>query len=474
MGYALHASPGNAGAAKTLCGENGADLVLEVPLGTTVRDLDGNHTLFDLTQEGGVLLLEGGRGGKGNVRFAHSRNHAPRECTQGLPGQSMLVQLELRTACEVALVGLPNVGKSALLGALTTARPRVAPYPYTTREVYVGYLHKAYGGTSIRVADLPALTEGAYAGKGLGSGLLRHAERANTLVYIVDLANVYHSELQGRYLEPWEVVEVLRREMEYYDSGLSTRAVAIWATKADLAYDNHGRDTAVVCEELRKRFSGELPVFPVTTIASEENLVGQDASLTFALRHLGPIAFSRAQAAESYRSDCEATACQERTERQERDKLWVQGQQGEIIEKLQEEDASDRGTKMQGRWLETETGNRNPKQLSKERTLAGDSSVSGSPNEDTNRISGNADTEAAEEEIVVEEAPSLVDQQLDNLYGAVSTSNITPHEAYTTMESQLPFLRDKSHQGAYWKLTRRRGERLTDEILRTPKPRGPR
>ncbi|KEG12807.1 putative GTP-binding protein [Trypanosoma grayi] len=262
MGSQISAAPGSVGFARNSHGRKGKDLLLELPVGTEVVDVDTNEVVYDVDEDGvELLLLEGGQGGKGNAAFANKWHHSPTESTRGLPGNTMLVQFELKTIADVGLIGYPNAGKSSLLSAISSSKPMIAPYVFTTLRPYVGVIHNMYGHTC-RVADLPGLIEGAYENRGLGHRFLRHVERTQSLAYVVDMAGSYTPPDATAPSEPWEVVEALQRELEYYLPGLSSRALMVFANKMDLHTDSSGALLTDKLEELRRRV--KLPVFPIS------------------------------------------------------------------------------------------------------------------------------------------------------------------------------------------------------------------
>jgi GTPase len=225
--YADHphhrAKSGGPGGPNNRHGANGADVVVTVPDGTVVRDDRG--LLADLVGEGtSVVAARGGRGGKGNTSLASARNRVPRVAEAGESGEERRVDLELRLVADVALVGAPNAGKSTLLAALTAAKPKVAPYPFTTLSPNLG----VGGGEGERyvMADVPGLIEGAHEGRGLGLEFLRHVSRCRALVYVVDLAD-----------EPERTLEAVRAEVAAYDVELASRRSIVAGAKADLVPD---------------------------------------------------------------------------------------------------------------------------------------------------------------------------------------------------------------------------------------------
>lgn len=204
-------------------GATGADRIVAVPAGTVVRDADG-EVLADLTDEGATLVAaRGGRGGRGNAALATARRRAPGFAERGEPGEERWLELELRLLADVGLVGLPNAGKSSLIAQLSAARPKVAPYPFTTLAPNLGVAEA--GGDRFVVADVPGLVEGAAEGRGLGLAFLRHLKRCRVLCYVVDLA-------EG---DPGESLRTLRGEIAAYDGALASRTALVAGNKVDLA-----------------------------------------------------------------------------------------------------------------------------------------------------------------------------------------------------------------------------------------------
>ncbi len=220
------AEAGGAGARQKMHGKAGRDLVLDVPPGTAVIDLATGQLIADLVAVGQeVMVARGGRGGLGNTHFATSTHQAPRHAQKGEPGEQKELRLELRLIADVGLVGLPNAGKSTLLAALTAARPKVAPYPFTTLEPNLGVLDLGLeDGRRPTIADVPGLIEGASAGAGLGHAFLRHVERTRVLLHIVD----------GAASDPVRDHEVIRDELEAHDPALLEKPQLTVFNKLDL------------------------------------------------------------------------------------------------------------------------------------------------------------------------------------------------------------------------------------------------
>lgn len=222
----LKASDGSHGRGKDRHGAAGADLLVPVPLGTVVRD-EKKNVLADLTASGQkVLVAVGGRGGKGNARFATSRRRVPRLAEKGLPGDEQKIFLELKIMAQVGLVGFPNAGKSTLLGRITEARPKIASYPFTTVTPNLGVVKVGSTGSFI-VADLPGLIEGAHEGAGLGHRFLRHVERNLLLLFLIDLS----PDAQP---DPAEAYQMLKDELSIYSPRLADYPRAVVGSKIDI------------------------------------------------------------------------------------------------------------------------------------------------------------------------------------------------------------------------------------------------
>lgn len=205
-------------------GEAGADVVLPVPLGTVIYG--GGQLLADLSVPGQrVLAARGGRGGRGNLSFKSRLRTAPRLCEKGAPGESAVLELELKLLADVGFVGLPNAGKSSLLARISKARPKVADYPFTTLAPHLGVV--SHKGVSFVAADLPGLIEGAHAGKGLGLAFLRHAERTRVLVHLVDWAGFCGKG-------PEEGLRVIEAELSSFGAGLARKPRILAVNKMDL------------------------------------------------------------------------------------------------------------------------------------------------------------------------------------------------------------------------------------------------
>ena len=220
------ATPGGSGERQKRHGKAGDDLFLPVPPGTAVIDEASGALIADLVAVGQeALIARGGRGGLGNVHFATSTHQAPRHAQRGEPGEERTVRLELRLIADVGLVGLPNAGKSTLLAALTAARPKIAPYPFTTLEPNLGVLDMGQDdGRRPTIADVPGLIEGASSGAGLGHAFLRHVERTRVLLHVVD----------GAAKDPQWDHDTIRDELEAHDPALLAKPMLVVFNKLDL------------------------------------------------------------------------------------------------------------------------------------------------------------------------------------------------------------------------------------------------
>lgn len=240
------AGTGLQGEGRNKAGVSGEDLVLQVPVGTTVTDIDSGEVVVDLVEEGQrELVAKGGLGGRGNASFATSRRQAPRFHEYGTPGEKRRLRLELRTIADAGLVGYPNAGKSSLLASLSNARPVIASYPFTTLTPNLGVVEE--GMERLTMADIPGIIEDAHKGKGLGLEFLRHISRTRLLVFVLDIAE-----------EPPEQFEALRFELREYDPSLLDLPAVIVLNKVDLAEPDE------VAEQERRVAAFGLPVVAVS------------------------------------------------------------------------------------------------------------------------------------------------------------------------------------------------------------------
>ncbi|MCB2211414.1 GTPase ObgE [bacterium] len=220
----IKAENGKHGQGSKRSGKSGKDAIIRVPAGTVVFDAKTGELIGDLTEEGQELVVAGGgRGGKGNPHFATATLRTPRRATEGKPGQTRPLRLELKLLADVGLVGLPNAGKSTLLSVITAARPEIAAYPFTTLTPHLGIV-KVGSYESFVVADIPGLIEGAADGKGLGHQFLSHVERTRVLAILIDALDE----------KPDETLAVLLKELEEFNPDLLSRPRIVVRTKNDL------------------------------------------------------------------------------------------------------------------------------------------------------------------------------------------------------------------------------------------------
>jgi GTP-binding protein len=218
------AGNGRRGSGKSRTGKDGELRLVLVPLGTVVRDEASGESLGDLLKPGDrCVVAKGGRGGRGNEHFRTAHNQAPTRATPGQPGEQRRLEITLKLIADVGLVGEPNAGKSTLLGVVSAARPKVAPYPFTTREPVLGIV-RVGDYESFVMVDIPGLIEGAHQGKGMGKEFLRHVERCRVLLYLIDVTS---ADPEGSY-------RTLRNEMLHYDSRLLEKPSVVALTKCDL------------------------------------------------------------------------------------------------------------------------------------------------------------------------------------------------------------------------------------------------
>jgi GTP-binding protein len=226
----IHRAPnGENGQGKDRYGKAGEDIVLRVPVGTVVIDAETGETLADLATDGQTeLICKGGNGGLGNIHFKSSTNRTPRQCTPGEAGQSHRLRLELRVLADVGLLGLPNAGKSTFIRAVSAARPKVADYPFTTLQPYLGVVRVGVNRGFV-VADIPGLIEGAAEGAGLGHQFLRHLQRTKLLLHLVDIAPT-DGDSNAAIAAAKSIVEELRK----YDEALFRKPRWLVLNKIDL------------------------------------------------------------------------------------------------------------------------------------------------------------------------------------------------------------------------------------------------
>jgi GTP-binding protein len=237
------AKDGDRGHGSDRYGRSGEDIELRVPVGTLVRDTENGELVADLARHGDrVLLAKGGQGGLGNLHFKSSVNRAPRQFTRGTPGESKKLALELRVLADVGLAGLPNAGKSSLVRAVSSARPKVADYPFTTLNPSLGMVRVAHDASFV-VADIPGLIEGAADGAGLGHQFLRHLSRTRLLLHIVDLAPLDAEKPVPAIVRD---IRAIAAELKQYDEELDRKPRWLVFNKIDLVPDADKRIASVL------------------------------------------------------------------------------------------------------------------------------------------------------------------------------------------------------------------------------------
>jgi GTPase len=251
----FQAEHGEAGGGTGCNGKTGEDLIIKVPPGTLIYNLETKELMADLSEiDLEVIMATGGRGGVGNTFFKSSTNQAPRYAKQGKPGEEFGVKLELKLLADIALVGLPNAGKSTLISSISAAKPKIADYPFTTLEPNLGVL--AMGDKSIVIADIPGLIEHAAEGKGLGTKFLKHIERTTALVHLIDCS---------MFLEPFEAIEaymVIRSELEKYSEAVGWKKEIVCLTKIDaMSEEEVTKFQAVMTEHLDKK------ILPISSVS---------------------------------------------------------------------------------------------------------------------------------------------------------------------------------------------------------------
>jgi len=222
----IKAQNGVQGGSKNCKGKNGKDLVLNVPLGTLVKNAATKEILFDFSEKNQTWrICAGGKGGKGNSRFKTSVHQAPYICTEGTPGESCKVELELKLIADIGFVGMPNAGKSTLITTMTHTKVKIAPYPFTTLQPNLGMI-QYNGGLQLLIADIPGIIEKAHENKGLGLSFLRHVERTSALIFLIELA-----PYQSR--NPYEEFLMLRKEIEAYNPLMLDKPYLVVLNKID-------------------------------------------------------------------------------------------------------------------------------------------------------------------------------------------------------------------------------------------------
>ena len=256
------AQRGENGMGSDMYGKGGEDTTIRVPVGTVVTNVDTDEVIGDLTAHGQRLLVaQGGKGGLGNIHFKSSVNRAPRQFTQGTPGESRELKLELRLLADVGLLGFPNAGKSTFIRAVSAATPRVADYPFTTLHPNLGVVSLGTDQSFV-IADIPGLIEGAADGAGLGIQFLRHVSRTSLLLHLVDIAPIDGTD-------PVAQVRAIEHELAKFNPELLERPRWLVLNKSDaLPEDEH----QAVAEDIVRRLDWKAPCFLVSALARENTM----------------------------------------------------------------------------------------------------------------------------------------------------------------------------------------------------------
>jgi len=250
------ADNGERGRGRSRQGGNGDSIEITVPCGTVIKDLETDEILCDLTKDGDTYLaVEGGIGGKGNEHFKSSTMQAPKFSQPGMPGGARDLKLELKLLADVGLVGLPNAGKSTLISRLTSAKPKIADYPFTTLHPKIGVVEADEG--SFVIGDMPGLIEGAHEGKGLGTRFLKHIERTAVLCHLVDVSDTDPDRIMTEF-------DTVQKELKNYSDDLLAKQELVILTKIDAVSDSD------LLGEIEKRFKGrDLEVLSISAVAGK-------------------------------------------------------------------------------------------------------------------------------------------------------------------------------------------------------------
>lgn len=245
------------GRGKDQHGKNAEDLLIPVPLGTEIKDFETGAYYGDLTEDGEMLVIaRGGKGGRGNARFVTPTNQAPKEAEPGVPGEEKTLKLELKLLADVGLLGFPNAGKSTLISTLSSARPKIADYPFTTLVPNLGVVSYGDGATFV-LADIPGIIEGAHEGAGLGIKFLKHIERTKILVHLLDLSPITQRD-------PIQDYETLNNELISFSEDLSKRPQIVALNKIDIT------EAREDLERIEKHFSSlGIKTYPISSATGE-------------------------------------------------------------------------------------------------------------------------------------------------------------------------------------------------------------
>lgn len=253
------AKNGDNGSSRNCTGRNAEDLIVRVPRGTLIKDANTGRIMADISTDEPKILAKGGKGGKGNARFATPTRQIPRFAKPGFPGEKFEVELELKLLADVGLVGFPNVGKSSLISVVSAAKPKIANYHFTTLTPVLGVV-KINEGNSFVMADIPGLIEGASEGIGLGHEFLRHVDRCRLIVHVIDVSGV-----EGR--DPKEDFEIINRELRNFSEELADRPQIVAANKCDVATPEQIAEFRAFIEEQGLQF---FEISAATTMGTKE------------------------------------------------------------------------------------------------------------------------------------------------------------------------------------------------------------
>ncbi len=228
----LKAKNGGGGQGKKKAGKNGEDLKIEIPIGTLVFNAETGHLIKDFVKPGETFIItKGGKGGQGNTRFKSSTNRTPRFAQPGEPGETLTLKIELKLLADVGIIGLPNAGKSTLISVISSARPKIAGYPFTTLTPNLGVvqteLKEPFRGEPFVIADIPGLISGAHKGAGLGIRFLKHIERTRILIHLIDISSIDTNH-------PLDVYNAINRELALYSNDLAKKPQIIVLNKLDI------------------------------------------------------------------------------------------------------------------------------------------------------------------------------------------------------------------------------------------------
>lgn len=248
------ADNGEHGQGKGMHGKNAKDLIIKVPLGTVITNMETNLVMADLIKKDDeVVIAHGGRGGRGNMAFATHSNPAPAYCENGEPGEVIKVKVELKLLADVGLVGLPSVGKSTIISKISAAKPKIAAYHFTTLKPNLGVV-KASRNRSYVVADLPGLIEGASLGEGLGDKFLKHIERTRVIAHVIDISGI-----EGR--DPYQDYVTINKELEAFNKKILDKPQIVIANKMDMPNSDKN------LEEFRSKV--DVPVYPISALTGK-------------------------------------------------------------------------------------------------------------------------------------------------------------------------------------------------------------